>query len=257
MTVVLMTGATSACPKAETWQKIDWVKAEAHVYRLQVRIAEAVNEGRYGKAKALQWLLTKSHYAKLLAVKRVTSSKGSKTPGIDGEILTSGKAKYKAINSLNTRGYQSSPLRRVHIPKRNGKTRALGIPTIRDRAMQALHLQALEPIAETTGDLNSYGFRRGRSQQDAVVQCYTALSRKNCAEWVLEADIKACFDEISHDWLLQNIPVDKGVLQQWLNAGFMEKDFFYDIDAGVPQGSLCKALHKPPYAKKRIMQSKA
>ena len=238
MTVVLMTGATSARDDVNAWKNIDWVKAEEHVYRLQMRIAKAVKDGRFGRVKALQWLLTKSHYAKLLAVKRVTESKGAKTPGIDGEILSCRKSKYQAIQSLNAKGYESSPLRRVLIPKRNGKTRALGIPTIRDRAMQALYLLALEPIAETTGDPNSYGFRRERSAQDANHQCWNVLSHQNRAQWILEADIKACFDEISHDWLLQNIPMDKRVLQQWLKAGFMEGHCFHDTYAGVPQGGV-------------------
>lgn len=238
MTVVSMTGAASACSKTETWKTVDWVKAEKHVYRLQMRIAKAVNKCKYGKVRALQWLLTKSHYAKLLAVRRVTSSKGAKTPGIDGETLSSGKAKYQAINSLNTRGYRSSPLRRVYIPKRDGKKRPLGIPTMRDRAMQALQLMALEPIAESTADPNSYGFRRERSQHDANSQCHIVLASRNCAQWILEADIKACFDEISHDWLLQNIPINKGILEQWLKAGFIDKNLFYDTDAGVPQGGV-------------------
>lgn len=237
MTVVLKTGATST-GDANAWKNIDWVKAQSHVFRLQMRIAKAVREGRYGKVKALQWLLTKSRYAKLMAVKRVTESKGAKTPGIDGETLNAAKAKYRAIQSLNARGYTASPLRRVHIPKRNGSKRALGIPTIRDRAMQALYLLALEPIAETTGDLNSYGFRRERSAQDANHQCYLALADQNRAEWVLEADIKACFDEISHEWLLQNIPMDKRILSQWLNAGFMDRNQFYETYAGVPQGGV-------------------
>lgn len=238
MTVVSTAGATSTCNPVDAWKNINWAEAEAYVFRLQMRITKAVKEGRYGKVKALQWLITKSHYAKLLAVKRVSESTGAKTPGIDGEILNSAKSKYQTIQSLKTRGYKASPLRRVYIPKRNGKKRALGIPTVRDRAMQALYLLALEPIAETTGDLNSYGFRRERSVQDANFQCYAALARKTAAEWILEADIKACFDEISHEWLLQNIPMDKRILTQWLNAGFMDRNCFHKTNAGVPQGGV-------------------
>ena len=161
----------------EPWDSTDWSAAAATVRRLQARIVKATREGRWNKVKALQRLLTHSRSGKLLAVKRVTESEGKDTPGVDGEIWNTPVKKANAVHTLRHRGYQPRPLRRVYIPKSNGRRRPLGIPTIRDRAMQALHLLALDPVAETTGDQHSYGFRPGRSCADAVEQCFKAFVR--------------------------------------------------------------------------------
>ncbi len=249
----ISTGAPSAC--GVHWSSIDWGAVESHVRRLQMRIAKAIREKKHNKAKALQWILTHSHYAKLLAVKRVTQNKGNKTPGVDNQRWTTEKQKMQAAKSLKKHGYQTMPLRRIYIPKKNGKLRPLGIPTMKCRAMQALYLLALEPIAETLADKNSYGFRPKRSTVDAIEQCHHVLCRKVSARWVLEGDIKGCFDNICHQWMLDNIPMDKAILRKWLKAGYMEDGKLFSTEAGTPQGGLCKALHKPPYAKKAIMQS--
>jgi RNA-directed DNA polymerase len=230
------TGAPSS--NAESWQEIDWRHADAMVKRLQMRIAKATQEKRYGKVKALQWLLTHSYNAKVLAVKRVATNKGAKTPGVDGVKWITSKQKFDAISELDRKGYRAEPLRRIYIPKKNGKRRPLGIPTMKDRAMQALHLLALEPVAEITADTNSYGFRPKRSTQDAMEQCFCALSRKVSSEWVLEADIKSCFDQISHEWLLSNVVTDRKILQQWLKAGYLEKQQFFFTEEGTPQGGI-------------------
>ena len=111
-----------------------------------------------------------------------------------------------------------------------------------DRAQQALHLLALEPIAEILAGKNSYGFRPKRSIHDAIEQCFTVLARKRSPQWVLEGDIKACFDKISHDWMLENIPMDRCILQQWLKAGFMEKDVFNRTERGTPQGGIASPV---------------
>ncbi|MBK2046043.1 group II intron reverse transcriptase/maturase [Allofrancisella guangzhouensis] len=235
MTATSLTGAALA---KDQWSSINWKPIESHVCRLQMRIAKATRERRYGKAKALQWLLTHSNSAKLLAVRKVTSNKGHKTAGVDNVIWTTEKQKLEAVKQLGKRGYKSSPLRRIYIPKNNGKQRPLGIPTMADRAMQALYLLALEPISETHADRHSYGFRPRRSCHDAIGQCFLTLSRKDAPQWVLEGDIKGCFDNISHNWMLNHIATDKAILKQWLNAGYMEQHQKSETTAGTPQGGI-------------------
>jgi RNA-directed DNA polymerase len=182
--------AGAALNQPPTWEALNWRTIEDEVRRLQVRIVKAVQEGRWNKAKALQRLLTHSASGKLLAVRRVTENDGKNTPGVDKELWDSPQRKLTAATSLTARGYQPKPLWRTYIPKSNGKLRPLGIPTMRDRAMQALHLLALDPIAETTADHASYGFRQARSCADAIERCFGTFSRANPA-WILEGDIKA------------------------------------------------------------------
>lgn len=145
----------SASPDSAQWQSINWKTVESHVLKLQMRIAKATREGKHGKAKALQWILTHSRSAKLLAVKRVSQNKGSKTPGIDGVIWNTDTRRMKAVNQLSRKAYQAKPLKRIYIPKKNGKLRPLGIPCMVDRAQQALHLLALEPVSETLPTLTA------------------------------------------------------------------------------------------------------
>jgi RNA-directed DNA polymerase len=234
-----MNAATLACaPSGVTWNDIPWTTVQRQVRRLQTRIVKATQDGRHNKAKALQWLLTHSFSGKALAVKRVIENKGRNTPGVDNVTWKTPRTKTNAIESLKRRGYSSLPLRRVLIPKKNSKTRPLGIPAMKCRAMQALYLLALEPIAETTADPNSYGFRPQRSTADAGEQCFKSLAKKASAEWVLEADIKGCFDNISHDWMIANIPTDKAILKKWLKAGFVYQNELFPTDAGTPQGGI-------------------
>ena len=205
---------------------------------IQVRIAKATQEGQWRKVKALQRWLTRSYCGKALAVRRVTENQGSRTPGIDKEIWKEPEARVEAIDRMRRRGYKPKPLRRVFIPKANGKERPLGIPTMLDRAMQALHLLALEPVSESTSDPNSYGFRINRSTHDAMSQLFVSLSQTASAQWVLEADIKGCFDHINHDWLLRNVRMDRTVLRKWLKAGVIHKGLLQHTEEGTPQGGI-------------------
>jgi RNA-directed DNA polymerase len=149
----------------QTWKPdgIEWKTVEAKVKQLQVRIAKAAKLKKFRKMSSLQWILAHSYYGRLIAVKRVTSNKGKNTPGIDGVRWKTSRQKTNAVQSLYRRGYKALPLKRIYIPKKNNKMRPLGIPTMKDRAMQALYALTLVPVAETTGDPNSYGFRIGRS----------------------------------------------------------------------------------------------
>lgn len=238
-----MTAATTHAGAASRdptdWHAVDWHAAHAVVRRLQARIVKAVQAGRWGKVKALQHLLTHSFAGKALAVRRVTENSGKRTSGVDGVLWDTPSAKAKAVTALERRGYRPAPLRRVYIAKKNGKKRPLGIPTMADRATQALHLLALDPVAETTADHHSYGFRKGRSTADAIEQCFIALGKGRSPSWVLEGDIKSCFDRISHEWLAAHVPMDQSVLRQWLAAGFIDRNTFFPTDAGTPQGGIC------------------
>ena len=236
MTTAQAVGAVS--DEAAEWYAINWQTVNRNVRRLQVRIVQATKASRWGKVRALQHLLTHSYSGKVLAVRRVTENNGKKTPGVDQEIWDTPEKKTKAVHELKRRGYQPQPLRRVYIPKSDGKTmRPLGIPTMKDRAQQALHLLALDPVVETTADNNSYGFRQQRSCADAIEQCFKTLSKPN-PQWILEGDIKSCFDRISHDWLLAHVPMDRAILQKWLKSGYMEKHVLHETTDGTPQGGI-------------------
>jgi RNA-directed DNA polymerase len=217
-----MNAENSACAssgKAPPGNRLDWTQCERHVRRLQARIVKATREGRWGKVKALQRLLTCSFSGKALAVKRVTENQGKRTSGVDGSNLATPASKHKAIGTLRRRGYQPKPLRRVHIPKANGKLRPLGIPTMKDRAMQALYLLALAPVAETTADQTPTAFVLAEARPTPSGNASSCCPKRNSATWVLEGDIRGCFDNISHEWMLRHVPTDKEVLRKWLKAG--------------------------------------
>jgi RNA-directed DNA polymerase len=225
------------------WNNIDWKTVEKFVNRLQSRIAKAVKNKKWSLVKRLQYLLTHSYYAKLLTVKNITQNKGKRTAGIDGETWSSPEAKMKAVLGMTDKKYVSKPLRRVYIEKPGKKKkRPLGIPTMFDRSMQALYAIALSPIAETTGDKRSFGFRKFRSTQDAREKAFSNLCHKWSPEWILEGDIKGCFDNINHQWLIDNIPMDKSILKQFLKAGYVYDHKLFPTDAGTPQGGIISPI---------------
>ena len=220
------------------WHAINWPRVYRNVRRLQTRIVKAVKAGRKRKVRALRNILTHSFSGRALAIKRVSSNQGKRTPGVDNVLLNTPKKKAQAIRDLRSNGYQPLPLKRAYRRKKDGTPRPLGIPAMRDRARQALHLLSLDPVAETLADPNSYGFRKERSTADAIAQCFNALAKKGSPQWVLEGDIKSCFDGISHNWLMAHIPMEKGILSKWLKAGYVEQHVWYPTDAGTPQGGI-------------------
>ncbi|SKC19699.1 RNA-directed DNA polymerase [Dyadobacter psychrophilus] len=225
---------TTALSMKTAWHQINWAKAQKHVRHIQFKIMKAYETGNRKRARALQRLLARSFSAKVLAVRKVTSNDGKSTPGVDGQLWNMPEKKWQAVQQLNRGKYRAKPLRRVEIPKANGKTRPLGIPVMYDRAMQVLWGQALEPIAERAADLRSYGFRRYRSAHDAIENLWNSHCKGTA--YVLDADIKGCFDNISHQWLIKHIPMDKQILRQWLNCGVIIAGKYYPTTKGTPQG---------------------
>lgn len=238
MTSVSHIAESALSGRPEHWHQIDWAHVNQTVRGIQIRIAKATKEENWRRVKALQRFLTRSFCGRALAVRRVTENQGRRTPGVDGVLWSTPKAKWAAIGQLKRRGYRALPLRRVRIPKANGKERLLGIPTMKDRAMQALYLFALQPVSEVRADRDSYGFRPDRSTADAIMQCYMLLRKKGSPQWILEADIKGCFDHIDHQWLVDNVPMDKTVLRKWLKAGVVDMGRVWKTEEGTPQGGI-------------------
>jgi len=229
---------------AYQWDSMDWNKVYQQVNRLQTRIAKAAANGKMNEVKRLQYLLTHSFYAKVYAIRKVTTNKGKKTAGVDNVLWTTSAIKMNAAISLTDKGYKSKPLKRVFIAKKGkNKKRPLGIPTMYDRAMQTLYALALEPVAETKGDDISFGFRKGRSAKDACEQIFNVLARKCSPTWILEGDIKGCFDNINHQWLQENIPTDKTVMKQFLKSGFVHEGELFPTVMGTPQGGAISSLY--------------
>jgi RNA-directed DNA polymerase len=221
----------------EAWSGIDWATTEAAVKRLQGRIYRAAATGKGRQVKNLQKLLVGSPSAKRLAVRRVTQQNaGRNTPGIDGVVCRTPEGRTRLVNDLGLKGYRPRPVRRVPIPKPDGRRRPLGIPTVRDRAMQMLVKLALEPEWETRFEANSYGFRPGRCTMDAIVALHATLAPAGASDWMLDADISGCFDNIGHDPLLARLPVFTTTIRRWLKAGTGELGAWSPATAGTPQG---------------------
>lgn len=241
------TKAPDANP-SEEWAGLPWRKLEKHQYRLQKRIFKASERGDLKTVHKLQKLLMKSRSARLLAVRRVTQdNQGKKTAGIDGvkSVQPTGRlAMVEAIHPRQIAERKPQPLRRVWIPKPGkNEQRPLGIPVMYDRACQALAKAALEPQWEALFEANSYGFRPGRSAHDAIGAIFNNLRWKN--KYVLDADIKGCFDHINHQALLEKLrtyPAMRRLVKGWLKAGVMEALELSPTEAGTPQGGVVSPL---------------
>lgn len=211
--------------------------------KIQNDIALAYIEGDMFKVKRLQWRLVRDEEFQMEAINAVTRSPGGNTPGIDGEIWETGKKREEALARLKIclKDYKAKPVKRVMIEKQGKlEKRPLGIPTLMDRTVQKLWSMALLPIAEHLADENSYGARPGKSTQDAVDKLKLILRRRPL--WILEGDIKGFFDNISKQWLLNNIPMDKHILSEWLNMGFIYLDRWNETVSGVPQGGVISPM---------------
>lgn len=223
---------------ARQWNSIDWKAIKFRVNRLQTRIAKSTQNENWNLVKRLMYLLTHSYSTKLLTVRIVTQNHGKRTAGVDGKLCTTASDKMQAALSLTDKHYHAHPLRRIYIPKPGKSTkRPLSIPTMSDRVMQTLYALALQPVAETTADTRSFGFRLFKCAQDASIYAFRCLWQDTSSPWILEGDIKGCFDNISHSWLKNNIPMDRSILSQFLKSGFIFDDTFYHTDKGAPQGS--------------------
>lgn len=231
--------AGAVCHKAVDWHAITWQQAHSLVRRLHARLVQATQAGRWGKVRALQRLLTHSCSAKMLAVTRVMENHGKRTSGVDGVLWETPEHTAQAVTTLCQHGYRPLPWRRVSIPQSPGTgTRPLAMPCMPDRAMQALSLLALDPLADTLAEPNAYGFRLARSTADAIEQCHRVWSLQGSAQWLFEGDIRAGFDRVSHDWLGAPIPLDKAILRQWRHAGFMDQPLLSPPETGVPHGGV-------------------
>ena len=229
---------------ATTWADINWHAVEGHVRRLQERIYRATTQKAWRRVKNLQKLLVRATSTKLLAIRRITQeNQGKHTAGIDGVVYDTPKARWQLFHEgLSLTGYRPRPVKRVYIPKQNGMKRPLGIPTGKDRVMQAIVTAALEPEWEARFEANSYGFRPGRCTMDAIEALHNTLSRHGASVWILDADIRGCFDNLAHGPLLAKLPVFTTTLRRWLKAGVVELGFFAPTDTGTPQGGVASPL---------------
>jgi len=228
------------------WNTVNWRWAFGTVKNLRQRIYRAMTESDLRRVRSLQKLMLRSYANHLVSVRKVTQQNtGARTPGVDHVLVKTPAARGKLVDLLRTgHKVKARPVRRIYIPKANGKERPLGIPTILDRAVQAVVKNALEPEWEARFEATSYGFRPGRSAQDAIQRIYLQTNSRCRKPWVVDADIKGCFDNIDHEFLLKllgHFPAIREI-REWLKAGYMEDGLRHSTDAGTPQGGVISPL---------------
>ena len=226
-----------AVEPVKEWADINWKLVNKRVRNLRQRIYRATQNGQWNKVRSLMKLAIRSNSNLLLSVRKVTQeNQGKKTAGIDGQTALKPKERMNLVKNMGKYTlWKVKPTRRIYIPKSNGKRRPLGIPTINDRVAQAVIKNALEPSWEARFEANSYGFRPGRGVHDAIQQSHIRL-RGGYDTWILEADIKGCFDNINHKKLLKTIGQTPGreLIKQWLKAGYVEVSTFHETESGTP-----------------------
>lgn len=239
--------------KATTWEDINWRDVETDLAARQKGLVVAYNNSEHARLKLLQESLLRSFCGRAMAIRKVTQSKGSKTPGVDGKLWKTSKQRFEAIKNLKriifakSGDYKANGVLRVWIPKRPNSKRPLGIPTLTDRAIQQLFVFILDPIVEEKSDLHSYGFRKYRSTNDAMQRLRHLLGPKNRPTWIYDADIKKCFDMISHEIILSEIskiiPSRRiKFVSQWLKAPIRESGTYIRPKKGTPQGGVISPL---------------
>ena len=242
-----MRSPANVTERTTQWHNVNWRDARRIVRNLRRRIFKATQESNWRKVRNLQRLMLRSYSNVLLSVRRATQeNKGKKTAGVDKILVKTPQQRGKMVDDLtNNQDWKVKPVIRVYIPKSNGKKkRPLGIPTIRDRCLQAIVKNALEPCWEAQFEGTSYGFRPGRSPHDAIEKIYLSIRPNGKKKWVVDADIKGCFDNIDHKQLMNTIGNFQGrrLIREWLKAGYVDNNVFHNQEIGTPQGGIISPL---------------